>query len=499
MTIRFLRPWNGYDDQTPYNLGAAEEARLVGLGLATDALAHPRSSGVVFDGGRLVVSDGANSSQIQSGSVRASRVKYGTFGDSTAALGRTKPQVSSKDPMDIGIFTNTTWSGVNTIAYAPTRDYLPVFYPKALPVWNGGVSGETTADMLVRDASATAASVYRRSTRDVYASGAELIFVRCGINDLKAITNATNYRTIIDTAIANTKLIITRLLSAGVLVVFQGTMGLSDGVSTSGAGVNVDLVKAAALEFNAALAAWLVSVKNAKYFETIGVTKDGAGRYLPGMSDDGLHLNQFGQFTLDFAVASGVLTPMYGESVNIAHTGADLFSNLMFMSASSGRPTGITPNMNSGTQSNERTVYQDGYSWYASTITPAAGSIDTRFDFAFNPTTLGIVAGDKFGFEFPYKIDGIAKNTPVPTLVRGRVDLNDGTNRMVCDIEPGNYAAFGKSVVLAARMQWQPVEILANSASFVDASCWYRFYFVAPSASPIDIWIGQPRIVRNPT
>jgi len=48
MTIRFLQQWNGYNDQSIASLGSTEEARLVGLGIATYRT-RALKSGPVFD------------------------------------------------------------------------------------------------------------------------------------------------------------------------------------------------------------------------------------------------------------------------------------------------------------------------------------------------------------------------------------------------------------------------------------------------------------------
>ncbi len=52
MTIRFLRQWNGYDDQEIVTLSGVEESRLIGLGIAVDAtsVANKQFSNPVYNG-----------------------------------------------------------------------------------------------------------------------------------------------------------------------------------------------------------------------------------------------------------------------------------------------------------------------------------------------------------------------------------------------------------------------------------------------------------------
>ena len=63
MTIRFLRQWNGYDDQEIVTLSGAEESRLIELGIAVDAtsVANKQLSNPVYNGDGTLSSATINS------------------------------------------------------------------------------------------------------------------------------------------------------------------------------------------------------------------------------------------------------------------------------------------------------------------------------------------------------------------------------------------------------------------------------------------------------
>jgi lysophospholipase L1-like esterase len=65
---------------------------------------------------------------------------------------------------------------------------LPMLYPQALLVGNGGVSGDTTANMLLRDGNASSSS--RKAITDILALRPDVVLLRGGsINDLTGLTS----------------------------------------------------------------------------------------------------------------------------------------------------------------------------------------------------------------------------------------------------------------------------------------------------------------------
>ena len=438
-----------------------------------------------------VTSDGGVAPKITVGSqrlvslcLRTTPLRVATFGDSTANVGLGNT--------DNAIFDAPfPASGPTIVSYELSKWSVYQRYPQAKMVANGGISGETTTQMLARDSAAYSAT--RKAITDVLALAPDVVILRCGsINSLTPITPA-NYDATIATTYAEHCRIVQRFLSAGVAVVDEGLFGYSGAVATY-----PDLVRSALVTLRGMYRDYIASLDKPHAVYLDAGLCDATGNYISGASNDGVHLNMYGSQVLA-AVEAQALTLLFGASSGPRFPGANLIGNALFANTGSvaygTAPTGYSATGNNATLANAKLEVIDGKVYWTVEVTPTTASNGVTLNTPFDVTAMGIAANDVLGFEmdvFAAGLDGVS----APPAVTGCYVRNDiyksGAGRFVpCETVtvmggfPGPYKAH---VSFAYRCQESSAALTASS------NC--PFLFNTGSLAPFKVGIAHPRLVK---
>lgn len=349
------------------------------------------------------------------GNIVSTDVRVALFGDSTAAV------VASQSPASQdGTVLTAPFSGAITLTTIGDKFLLQTQYPRAYLVFLGGVSGETSADMLARDQAA--ASNTRRAIIDLLNFKPDVIIFRGGsINDLIAGTASS-------TVYANHILLLQRMLEGGAVIIDEGIAGYSGGGLTQ-ASIRQNLAS-----LNIQWANYAQNYPGRIYFlDPVGVTCNADGSMLDNSFDsNGYHLNMYSAYRLAQAEAA-LMTQIFGPSINPKFPGKNIFTNPMFANtATTGigtLATGVTTTASNATRQNGKIENINGKSFqtmeYLITASAANGSMACVFD----PTasTFNIQPGDIYGFEFDFLFSGPTNTSPIPapTDFQARMQVRD--------------------------------------------------------------------------
>ncbi len=351
---------------------------------------------------------------------RLSDVRVVTFGDSTANIGIS----SSPDSYDTRTVTAPfPPSGATVIGGGEACKWITsMFYPRARLVGNCGVSGDTTLFMLNRDVAV--ASATRKAIADAISVQPDVAAYRGGsINDLQGV-NAGNYAATVAACIANHRKILGRLLAGIPRAIDCGIFGYGDGSAATSS--TPELVRQAVLECNAAFKAMASSFGGRVVYldpQAIGI-QAADGRLVPGLSNDGIHLNINGGVLLGQAEAA-VLAGMFGPSAGPSYPGTNLMPEAMMQGttayAGGVRPNGFTFSGATPTASSIDVV--DGLQMWTVDATVASGSQTILMNAPFPISTLGLLAGDVIAAEFDFEWLPLSGFAPTMTGLYARLDL----------------------------------------------------------------------------
>lgn len=260
-------------------------------------------------------------------------VRIAFFGDSTSNIGNL-PNSGYKDICDIenavGAFTAAPYK----MQYRPDNSPL-LGRIIGFPVANGGISGNTTSQMLLRDSAVY--STGRRSIDDVINKKPDLVVLHgASINDCIALSPGFSQGEI--DAIASRHVdIVNAFTSCGIPVLDIGAFGYSGGDYLPATAISI---KKALLDLNVAIGAIYDSAKNPlwKFKNPKRVLHADDGTYFEGYSTDGVHLNANGASVLREVEYSLVGQIVRGKFIqNGAYNARADFAN-----ASSGTPENHT-------------------------------------------------------------------------------------------------------------------------------------------------------------
>ena len=415
---------------------------------------------------------------------RTTPLRCATFGDSTANIGLGNTDCAVFDAVFPG-------AGPTVLSYELSKWCAYQFYPQAKMVANGGVSGETTTQMLARDTAVYSAT--RKSIGDVLNLAPDVVFLRGGsINNLTPIT-AGNYAATIATCYAEHVQIINRLLSVDIAVVDEGLFGYSGSGATY-----PDLVRSAILSLNGMFASYVSSLdSNRVVFLSHGLCNS-SGALIEGASNDGTHLNMYGSRVLGEAEAAA-LALLFGPSGGPRFPGTNLISNPLFANTGSvgygTAPTGYTATGSNATLANAKLEVIDGKLFWTVEATPTTTSNSVSIVTPFDVTTFGIVANDVFGFEmdtFISAIDGVSA-PPAATGLYVRNDIyKSGAGRLVPSETVSVMGGFPS--VYKAHTAFSYI-CRENSAALTNSSS-APFLFSTGTLTPYKVGIACPRLVK---
>jgi len=356
-----------------------------------------------------------------------SPIRMATYGDSRANIGG-----------GLLLAADGGYSGEKTPAV------LSLLRGDLLPVFNGGISGDTAANW--NSASRISGS---QAVTDCIAATPDVVVIQYGINDFIAGTSAA-------TVYGYLQALITEFLGAGIFVVFESTYTCAKGPATyingysSSGGFSSTTTPA---EYNARLAemqacnalmqTWLAGFPGrALYVETNATlaASDGFAK-TDGTWYDGTHLSQVGcriaARLINIALAPYFGSGLVGKPLKLLSRNA---VNDACITVSSGRAAGYSAGATeTGTLAYSYQVVQDASGeWcqeYTITNTTAAGTA-ARARLEIVPSFVGagtypvLAAADQLQASVQvYADNGAGGAPPVHTIfARARVYYNDATN-----------------------------------------------------------------------
>lgn len=316
-------------------------------------------------------------------------------------------------------------------------------------VFNGGVSGDTTANWNNALTGRTGKTV-----TDLIAATPDLCYVQFGINDNIAATASA-------TTIANLKLALDKIMGAGIPVVFEsinpaavGPASYINGYASTGgysATSNqgeADTRLAITQAVNSAMQSWLATFPSniALYVDTSSVSALVTGFANSASYADGTHMSRIGcrasAALIDNAIAT-YFPRKYGQALDLIYPNG---INRSFLSPSSGRASNFSAiQAEAGTMTSTYEIgvdeYGDAVQQYNVTVTALASS---RFiaRFPMVPDWMGgspfftLAAADVMQAAFDYSIDNGSGAAPNAFQVYGR-------QRIYYDDASNNYADHG--------------------------------------------------------
>lgn len=459
--------------------GSPDVTYLAGQDTPTSGI--PLTVTLTSDGGIKVQS---GNQRLVSLGLRTSPLRCATFGDSTANIGLGNTDCAVFD----AVFPA---SGPTVLSYELSKWNVYQFYPQAKMVANGGISGETTTQMLARDSAGYTAT--RKSIGDVLNLAPDVVFLRGGsINNLTPIT-AGNYDATIATCYAEHVMILNKLISGGVAVIDEGLFGYSGAVATY-----PDLVRSAIVKLNQMFSDYVASLDKANVVFVQAGLCDSSGYLATAASNDGIHLNMYGARVLG-QVEAGVLENLFGVSSGPRFPGSNLISNPLFSSTGAVgygiAPTGYTATGTNATLANAKLEVIDGKLFWTVEVTPTTTANSVSVNTPFDVTGFGIVANDVFGFEMDTFISGI-DGVSAPPAVTGLYVRNDiyksGAGRLVPSetiTAMGGFPSVYKAHVSFSYRCQEPSANLTTSSTA-------PFYFGTGTLTPYKVGIACPRLVK---
>lgn len=402
------QPWL-YDDITGDMIGIKDpdggERFFDAQSYTPDTLPDPASlpvGRVVNVGGNIVSSDGKKFIPIAPIQTKTPGViRVASFGDSTANIGVVSPDGTGS--FEFAGLSSWPASGTNT-AISFTNQKIPLLgrLPSLKIVYSGGISGETTTQMLGRDALAYSAT--RRSINDCIASNPDVVFFRGGsVNDLMSVVTPENVEATISATFENHKAVIGRFLSAGLVVFDFGMFGYNN-QSTYPASYP-DLVRYAIKKLNGMFAAYADSVSRLFYTGPNSIQNQD-GTIATGLSD-GVHLNTFGGWYAGNDELT-MLSCVFDAGRKISYIGNNLVANSTYWNVSSGSPVGFATAVSNATISNKRVeLNENGVPTWRMEVAATSADGTATFYLPYDPSTAGgygIVAGDTLGFELDFEL-----------------------------------------------------------------------------------------------
>lgn len=411
------------------------------------------------------------------------------FGDSTANAGRLHDnpnvpvealEVAGTD--EVGILEAAVWA-------------LPIHYPLAQLIGHFGIDGSTTQAMLADDRAANGRSM---TIQSLIACAPDLVILRGGsINDLQGVNSPATRDAAVADCVANHGEILRRMVAGGRKVLDCGIFGYGDGwLATSGTPA---LVRSALLQVNSTLATLANSAEFAssvRFVSPLGALHDANGKYLPGMTNDGLHLSIAGGLA-QAALEAAALSAWLGPGTSRAYLGTNLMPNagMTSVGAPGNTPTGYNgygTNLSVGMQQVE-TI--GGKTYFTLRANLAAGPSWAVMQLPFSLP--GLTAGQVIGVEFDFFYERLSGASPSVVEFDPRHRFVWGAN--VAD----NCAGYSARVPDAAasalwgRIVFLPFKLPANGSAFnaSQSLLQLRLGFESSSGSLLRLGIGDPRLV----
>lgn len=427
------------------------------------------------------------------------QIPVATFGDSIA---------------NISTYANFDLRQISGGGYGSSPDRMGVALSRlsngALRVsGNCGVSGDTTTQMLARDAAGATAT--RKALTDAMTIGCRHLVISAGINDLQNPTlpggsSAATIASTVAASVGRMTQILRRAVAMGMIphlpallgYRYDATNGTSGGTNTL---ANVTTTQAAIALWNSQMSAVVQAAGGALgyWYDSFRTSiVDSTGAWLTGMDQgDGLHPSENSTYLIYAEVAQNILAleNVTGVSPFAFPLGANLFTNADFSASTSGVATGANAfvGVGTGTLANQIITWR-GQQWQESVLTPTAldgsGNVSVQIDLTYSAPTTGDVLGGEISI---YIDDGAGNAAPIfQYLARMRCNSNYADT-------PNYNATISPKVLRTAVVdgRYVPNPIVAPAA--VTTSIISVIALTNQLVTPIRLRVARPRVVKLPS
>jgi len=343
-------------------------------------------------------------------------IPVGSFGDSIANF-------SSLANHDLRQISGTTL-GSNADRMGVTLQHASSGALRVM--FNGGVSGETTTQMLARDAAGSTAT--RKALTDAMTYGVRHLVFSAGINNLQhnalpAGSSSAVIDSTVATAVAELVALCRRAVSFGVTPHVVALMGYryetvnNGGLNTNNAAA-VATTQEAVCRFNVSAKAAIQAGGGALgyWYNIPAGVLDSSGAWLAGMDQgDGLHPSENAQYLIYQQVADAIrlMEGLNTTPLSCYPPGVNLFANSDFSASSAGQATGVNAYVSVGTGTLAKSIVTwRGRQWQQVILTPTAADGNGNVGLEFDLTYTTPAAGDVIGGEISIYIDDGAGGPP---------------------------------------------------------------------------------------
>jgi lysophospholipase L1-like esterase len=566
MTIRLLQAWNGYPAQAQIDVDRGTEAALISTGVATARLANdsrwiPNSpysttpatilslTGDAVSNQRLIqdaLTGGGTVSVLQPGAYPVVSDSF-TFNSNTTEFIYAKgvsftingrPQnlrtLKPEPPASIAPTAQIRWGSygdsicnISSLANQDLRTYTtgnialthircgPWLGNKSngylRPVFNGGVSGETTTQMVARETAG--ASATRRAILDAQTVGVEFLIYSAGINDIQGLAaGATQAQidTVVSTAFTNLTFLFNKARSCGITSIFCSLMPYTFGTAAE------NVTRTAAIrQFNTLFRNYFAANPEAGYFFNVyDLLGDQNGNWLGGMTDDGLHPNHNGcnvycealaNFILDL---KGVGRTQFGLP-KTPTSSINMLDNADLSLSASGVATRFTITgtiAGTGTVSGQQIVRINGTNFQEWTYTPAtfdgngnaACGVDIVIPIFGGAPYVAVALNDLIAAEADIYVDNGSGGAPQVYQYMFRFRIFGGVGLFMD--APGFNPTVTPKTPYGGPLNVHACTIptTAGEASATMTNCTVTAYFFSTNTTPYRVRIGNVRVVRVP-
>lgn len=459
----------------------------------------PLTGGIEYSAGGFDITQ-----DIASMGIRESVLRVATFGDSTANFGGTSAGMQNTSVEKVSMAAGLSSVVVIDWGLGPKLQ-LPYMYPSARVVGNGGIGGDTTANMLARDAAA--AAVTRRALDDVFATSPDLIIVRAGsINDVLGL-NLTDYATQgqLDTIAARHYDIVIRCADHVAYVIDEGIAGFDNNTGTIPP--NLAYIRDALARLNIMYGAFITSTgrKNIRFLDPVGVTCDSTGAFLPGVVPvaNGYHDSWYGAYRRGKAEAQ-LVEKMAGASRGYQANGQNLLGTRSNLQVNGSLPTGMSWTLSGCTSAQSGIKLVDGkvVAYNRGNAQAAGGYIlmslpNVIYSGAAAPN-ITVDSGDQLLYEVDVEIltnDGsVLPQGIYSTMV---VDIyNNTSGRFVTTVGAQGTAQDAPFDVSSIKLhQVSPViEINDVTANLINTCAWTTRIYLPAFSAGFEMRVGKPSI-----
>ena len=374
-------------------------------------------------------------------------------------------------------------------------------------VFNGGVSGDSTALMLARDAAGATAT--RKAITDAVTSGVRYLVNSIGINDGQALASSATGAQItaaVAASVTNAKAILRRQVAMGIIPITPALLGYRY-EPTSALGTNdaakVAVVQQFVREWNTAMSAAVTAAGVSLGYwvdDFLSRVVDSAGAWRAGRDQgDGLHPG-YAACEIIYGSVAALICRIDGTSTAIAAAlpaGANLFANADFSASSGGLATGLNAYASAGTATATRQIIEwRGQMWQEWTVTPTAldvnGNVGWQIDATW--TSAAIASGDVLGGELSLYVDDGAGGAPAgvfQSMTRMRA------NTVYVDLPLFNPTISPKVPSLSA-IDRRFVSMPIISPAAAPATSFLSVVLVSQTLTPFRVRIARPRVVKLP-